>query len=172
MPCDKGNEAPHILSPLKATMAHKTTRQFIETTKKRIDFLYELTKEGYEGTMASLKDSGIIKVVGELIRRGVIKKERKKGGKNIFYYKWTANSEPTPCFYKDVAYVLGERQYNFDQTYRAKKKTKEVVIPKPEIEPVKNLSEYTLAELWAEMQSRGAIIENNHIVVVKREVIA
>ena len=55
------------------------TNGYLQTCKKHIDFLYELTKDGYEGSMSSFGSATLTKVSAELVNRGVISKTRIKG---------------------------------------------------------------------------------------------
>ena len=210
---------------------YKVSKKRLQSVTSHIDTIYELTKEGYEGTFKSLGSASLNKVVAELFKRGVIKTV-KEGGKTI--HRWAATSAPTKNFYASVATVIGLEQRERDVRYNNKNKAKKEKIfkelldslpesftledcedkaevtgvPKsminkwvssllkekvifkvpggytkvapheeekveaPIIKVENTLKTATIEELWAELKSRGVEIENNHLVVIERRVLA
>lgn len=179
----KAEPASLVNSALVCIVCYKVSKAMAESVKKSVDVIYELTKDGYDGTFTSLGSHSVMKVLTELVKRGVLEKTRK--GKS-FHYQWVANSAPTPQFYVNVAGKLGKHQAELDKKSRARRKQAQsaempdIVLPEDitpveeetPAEVVKTLSDYTLSELWAEMQSRGVVIEDNHLVVIEKKVIA
>ena len=161
---------------------YKASKALLEGTKAAIDTVYEFTKDGFDGTFTALNDSRLTKVVTELVKRGVIARKKLPGNK--MHYQWVAPSAPTKTFYLSVANALGERQQMYDMRYHAKTRgeNKGALMPVlPESEalpiqeaevPVKGLKDYSIEELWGELQSRGIVIEDNHLVIIERRVIA
>lgn len=132
---------------------------YLQTCKKHIDFIYELTKEGYAGSMSSFGSATLTKVSAELVSRGVLKKSRK--GVH-FHYVWAANCAPTDTFYKNVAKSISDHQKEID----AKRRAEKPVMVEKIVE--KALSAYSIQELWDELKSRGVQIEDNKLVVIKK----
>ena len=132
---------------------------YLQTCKKHIDFIYELTKEGYAGSMSSFGSATLTKVSAELVSRGVLKKSRK--GVH-FHYVWAANCAPTDTFYKNVAKSISDHQKEID----AKRRAEKPVVVEKIVE--KSLSAYSIQELWDELKSRGVQIEDNKLVVIKK----
>ena len=132
---------------------------YLQTCKKHIDFIYELTKEGYAGSMSSFGSATLTKVSAELVSRGVLKKTRK--GVH-FHYVWAANCAPTETFYKNVAKSISDHQKEID----AKRRAEKPVVVEKIVE--KSLSAYSIQELWDELKSRGVQIEDNKLVVIKK----
>ena len=132
---------------------------YLQTCKKHIDFIYELTKEGYAGSMSSFGSATLTKVSAELVSRGVLKKSRK--GVH-FHYVWAANCAPTDTFYKNVAKSISDHQKEID----AKRRAEKPVVVEKIVE--KSLSDYSIQELWDELKSRGVQIEDNKLVVIKK----
>ena len=122
---------------------------YLQTCKKHIDFIYELTKEGYAGSMSSFGSATLTKVSAELVSRGVLKKSRK--GVH-FHYVWAANCAPTDTFYKNVAKSISDHQKEID----AKRRAEKPVVVEKIVE--KSLSDYSIQELWDELKSRGVQI--------------
>lgn len=157
-----------------------------ESVKECIDTIYELTKdECYVGTFVSFQNKRIARVATELVHRGVLEKT-KLDGNFRFSYKWVAKSAPTKNFYISVAMALGQKQQDYSKKSYDKKhadnrleslskniKPTETASPIIVIPAEKNdLSSVSIEELWAELKSRGVIIENNHLVIIERRVIA
>lgn len=132
---------------------------YLQACKKHIDFIYELTKEGYDGSMSSFGSATLTKVSAELVSRGVLKKSRK--GVH-FHYVWVANCAPTDTFYKNVAKSISDHQKEID----AKRRAEKPVVVEKIVE--KSLSDYSIQELWDELKSRGVQIEDNKLVVIKK----
>lgn len=136
---------------------------YLQTCKKHIDFIYELTKEGYDGSMSSFGSATLTKVSAELVSRGVLKKSRK--GVHV-HYVWAANCAPTETFYKNVAKSISDHQKEIDTKRRSKVENQPaIVVEKNRGEP---LSSYSIQELWDELKSRGVQIEDNKLVVIKK----
>ena len=162
-------------------MGYKVSKELAESTKKCVDVIYELTKDGYTGSFSSLGSATLMKVLSECIKRGVVTKTRNK---RQFTYLWVAQSEPTTQFYVSVAGVIGSHQKELDKVKRAAQKATRM----PQNEPVakeeekrvpqviqpaqKSLKDYSIEELWGELKSRGVEVENNHLVIIERRVIA
>lgn len=144
---------------------YKVSKERLESTKQHVDFIYELCKDGYEGSFSTF-GVPMQKVKAELVKRGVL--DKTKTAPRTFTYKWVASMAPTNQFYKSVAIAIGTKQSLYDASYKCKKKS----VEQDETPVVKALSDYTIEELWAEMRSRGAEIENGHLVIIKKTVLA
>lgn len=138
---------------------------YYDHIKSCIDTIYELTKEGYVGSMGSLGDTILMKVSTELVNRGVVKKDRLKG--STYKYTWVATSAPTETFYKNILTHLRSYQKGIDAKNRALKKSKFEVKPAVESVVVK-IDSFSTQELWDELKRRGAVIENNQLVIVTK----
>ena len=150
-------------------MCYKVSKALLSSVKQNIDVIYEMTKDGYVGSFNSMKSPALMKVLTEVVKCGALSKERK--GKK-FSYKWIAQSEPTERFYINIAGKIGSHQRELDIKKRSKGAPVETPVVEMPVDAPKTLSNATIAELWAEMQSRGVVIENNHLVIIKKEVIA
>lgn len=149
-------------------MCYKVSKALAESVKRSVDVIYELTKDGYNGTFSSLNNASLMKVLAELVKRGVVQKTRVKKG---FSYLWVAESAPTTQFYISVAGKIGSHQKELDQANRsaAQKVAQPVLNHIPSAPTIKSAS---ISELWAELQSRGVIIEDNHLVIIEKRIIA
>lgn len=158
------------------------SKERLASVKADIDIIYELTKNGYDGSFTSLKSAKLCKVATYVLNSGAMTKTRvgKKGKKGLScHYQWVANSAPTERFYLNIAGKMSqhEKKVRADWLKKGDLETKvseaisEAVPETPAIAP-KVLADYSLDELWGEMQSRGVVIENNHLVIVERRVIA
>lgn len=132
------------------------------TIKKHVDFLYDLTKDGYDGSMSSFKSATLTKVASELIKRGVISKKRIVGVR--FSYRWNASMAPTEHFYLSVAKALSEHQREIDKGRRMKTAAMNTSAPVND----KTLSDYSIQELWDELKKRGVQVEDGRLVVIQK----
>ena len=95
-----------------------------------------------------------------------------------------ATSIPTNHFKLSVAGVLGKKQSEADKRCREKRASLKsgdvrvnapVNLPaKPEVSQLvdKTIKDATIEELWAELQSRGVVVDGGHLVLIQRRVIA
>lgn len=169
---------------------YKGDKNYIKSVAANIDTIYEFTKDGWDGTFTSFNNSPLNKVVTELVKRGVLVRTYKGSGRTKPHYEWVAPSAPTKTFYTSVATAIRKETRERDRRYRAKKKAR-VEVEKPsnpiplvvsheeptppilKVEIASNgLKEATIEELWAELKSRGVMIENNQLVVIEKRVIA
>ena len=155
-----------------------------------VDTIYDFTREGFNGSFSQFKNSRLNAVVAELVRRGVL---RKTGNRRHIHYEWAVAMAPNKTFYKSVEEVIYKQQRERDKKYAPKRRARiaelkaqrevapaeipaEVPAETPDISGVlpnvPNLKNATLEELWAEMQSRGVVIEDNHLVVIKKTIFA
>lgn len=146
-------------------MNNKGKNGYIQTVKEKIDVLYEVTKGGYTGSISSFKDFTLSKVASELIKRGVIRKQRVEGTVG-YHYDWVATSEPTPTFYKNVAEAIQKHQHEIDKARRENEKKDAAVTAKTKENG--SLSDYTIQALWDELKKRGVQIEGDRLVVIEK----
>ena len=171
---------------------YKGDKNYIKGVAANIDTIYEFTKDGWDGTFTAFNNSPLNKVVTELVKRGVLVRTYPGKGRRNTHYEWAAPSAPTKTFYKSVADALRKETRARDDRYLAKKAAKKaqeaekpsnpipLVVsheePTPPILKVEiasnGLKEATIEELWAELKSRGVMIENNQLVVIEKRVIA
>ena len=156
---------------------YKATKLFVESTKAYIDSIYEITKNGFTGALTSGHPTSMMKVTSELVKRGVLVKTHLGG--NRYHWQWGAGSAPTNHFYNSVAYAIGSHQAILSSNANKARMAGQELAPKP-LKAISvtstmsspTLKNATLQELWDELKSRGCVIENNHLVVIERKVIA
>lgn len=143
--------------------------------KYNVDYLYELTKGGYEGTISSLGQREQV-FFGVLRKRNVITREntkKKEGKSNIFLYKWNCSMAPTNVFYKSVLdwYRSDYMKCNDKKKEERKTKKESVANDLTEKENLRKatLKEYRAQELWDELKSRGYTISENKLVKITTE---
>ena len=152
-------------------MKRKVNTEYLNSVKNAVDFIYEVTKESYDGSFSSLKNSTVMRVSAEMIKRGVLEKTRH--GKS-YSYLWTAQSAPTTNFYLSIAQSLQEHKRLIDKAYRlGKKQNAPRADQTPAVEEISNVVDFaptdlksaSIQELWDELKSRGVIIENGRLVM-------
>ena len=136
------------------------------TIKGHIEFLYDLTKDGYVGSMSSFESATLRKVCSELVRRGVI--SMSTISKNKRRYLWVATMAPTSNLCLDVAKTISSRQREIDKARRCKNKEVNPIQVEVAVPAQKSLSEYSIQELWDEIKSRGVVIEDNKLVMIQK----
>lgn len=145
--------------------------------KYNVDYLYELTKDGYEGTISSLGHREQV-FFGILRKRNVITRNntgKKNGNSNLYLYKWNCSIGPTNLFYNNVLdwYRIDYMKCNEkEKAERKMKKESALVVNNPaDKETIRKatLKDYRAQELWDELKSRGYTIEENRLVKITTE---
>lgn len=167
----------------KVSLSSKTLKQF----KEIVDYIYEATVADGGHVVAFNGGTRLRCSANEMVRRGILLRTYENGYK-IPTYKWfNAASHPTAPLYQSIggAVVLLERKYaktaTANRKAKAAKKAEGIVteIVSPDTrEPVVNevlsndnpLEDYSVQMLWDELRRRGCTIENNKLVLIKKEV--
>lgn len=145
--------------------------------KYNVDYLYELTKDGYKGTASSLGQREQI-FLGILRKRNVITREnagKKDGKSNLSIYKWNCSMAPTDLFLKNVLDWYRQDFMQANEKKRAERKKARESVPAVN-EPTEKgtirkatLKDYRAQELWDELKLRGYNITDNRLVKVTTE---
>lgn len=147
--------------------------------KYNVDYLYELTKDGYEGTVASLGQREQV-FFGVLRKRNVITREnlkKKEGKSNISLYKWNCSMAPTNLFYNNVLdwyridYMKCNEKVKAERKMKKEESTPAVVNNLADKETLRKatLKDYSSQELMNELRSRGYDIVDNKMVRIIKE---
>lgn len=165
----------------KVSLSSKTLKQF----KEIVDYIYEATIVGHVGKFTG--GTRLQCSVREMVKRGILLRTF-ENGLLIPTYKWfNPATHPTETLYRSIAgaIVLTERKYaktaNANRKAKAAKKAEGIVtdIISPDTrQPVVNealsndnpLEDYSVQMLWDELRRRGCTIENNKLVLIKKEV--
>ncbi len=140
----------------------------IKFVKETIDLIYGLTSEGvYVGGFKN-ETSRFRRVVSILVKRGSLIKE---GSPRYMTYRWNPVAmAPTKKFIISIASELIEENRKHQRKSYHKKKVSEGK-PLPGDLQKASLDYFTIQQLWDELKRRGCSIEDNQLVLVKREVI-
>lgn len=147
--------------------------------KYNVDYLYELTKDGYEGTVASLGQREQV-FFGILRKRNVITRNntgKKNGKSNLYLYKWNCSMSPTNLFYNNVLdwyridYMKSNEKAKAERRMKKKESTPAGVNNLADKETLRKatLKDYSAQELMDELRSRGYDIVDNKMVRIIKE---
>ena len=168
-------------------MTQKIEKSFLGKIKERVDFIYNLLMEredGYRGGFCS-SDGLTGDIVRDLIARKIIERERDETKPRLAYkYKWAASMAPTNTLYQQVAHTIRETRKAYDkEAYKRKKAAEaakaakaaeedfETAVPAVDapVAPESSLAGFPSQELWSELKRRGYSIEDNRLVLIKKE---
>lgn len=145
--------------------------------KYNVDYLYELTKDGYKGTASSLGQREQI-FLGILRKRNVITREnagKKDGKSNLSIYKWNCSMAPTDLFLKNVLDWYRQDFMQANEKKKAERKKARESVPvvneltEKETLRKATLKDYSSQELMDELRSRGYDIVDNKMVRIIKE---
>jgi len=160
-------------------------RTLLGKVKDAIDYIYELTANTpYRGGFSEYE-----KVVSDtariLVGRNIISREQDHTKtRRAFIYKWVATMAPTDTLYKSVTQELRDTQRRYEHNCKSRKKEQaqqdapaEVVgIRTDNAEPVFKISDIPsflkslpAQDLWDELKRRGYTIEDNRLVLIKKD---
>lgn len=147
--------------------------------KESIDFIYNITTEqgeGYRGGFSTF-DNVTKRVIAELVKRGIVAKEQDRTKpRTQFVYKWAVGTSPTRALYGSVTDTLRKNRREYNYEYNQSKKTEKKVQATDTVEEKKEqaaiespIESFSTKELWDEIKRRGYSIEDNRLVIVRKE---
>ena len=148
---------------------------FQSKVKESIDFIYNLTTEqpdGYRGGFATF-DNVTKAFIPALVKRGVVSKEQDRTKERTqFVYKWVPAMAPNKTLYGNIAEDIRKSRREHSRAMRDRKaearkaKAEQAVVEPAEVAP---LASFSTKELWEEIKRRGYSIEDNRLVIVRKE---
>ena len=157
-------------------MAKRTSKSTSLRVTESVDFIFELL---YKQGWVSFSMSGVgvftCRICSYLKRSGIVT-SRKVGKKHE--YMWVADLSPTRTLYDNIVADYREAKRAENQNIRArtggiKEAPVKPVVPGPVQEqaaPENPLATFSFQELWNEIKRRGGTIENNNLVLVRKEI--
>lgn len=140
--------------------------------KELIDFVYTLTFEKeYKDGFSGYNNNRLSSIVTELVKRGVLEKRSVYCGNKAGRYcvfTWKATSAPTDHFVNSVAHAIEGKRKEYLKSRREENMAQREKSETPEAPAVQqpSLSEFSSADLWAELKRRGAEIVNGKLMIV------
>ena len=163
---------------MNESVAKNIAPSTLKYVKETVDLIYELTSAGeYKGGWEK-ESSRFRRIATILVKRGSLIKE---GHVKSLSYRWNPLAlAPTKVFYASVAAELIENQRRYGREHR--QRAKQALLKQraaqnppamPEVltaAPDSALDMFTIQQLWDELKRRGCSIEDNRLVLIKREV--
>lgn len=140
----------------------------IKFVKNTVELIYGLTSDGgvYRGGFKN-ETTRFRRIASILVKRGSLIKE---GSQRNLTYRWNPVAmAPTKVFITSIASELVEENRRHQRKSYHKKKVAEGK-PLPGDLQKASLDYFTIQQLWDELKRRGCSIEDNQLVLVKREV--
>ena len=143
--------------------------------KEGIDFIYNITTEqdgGYRGGFSTF-DSVTKLVIAELVKRGIVAREQDRTKpRTQFVYKWAVSMSPTRALYGSVTDAIRKNRREYQQAKKDERKVQasDMLEEKKEQAAIESpIESFSTKELWDEIKRRGYSIEDNRLVIVRKE---
>lgn len=156
-------------------MCKDKKQTFQSKVKESVDFIYSITTEqgeGYRGGFGTF-DYVTKRVVAELVKRGIVAKEQDRTKpRTQFVYKWAVGMSPTRALYGSVTDAIRKNRREYQQARKDKRKVQasDVLEEKKEQAAIESpIESFSTKELWDEIKRRGYSIEDNRLVIVRKE---
>lgn len=156
-------------------MCKDKKQTFQSKVKESVDFIYSITTEQGEGYRGGFRtfDNVTKEVIAELVKRGIVAKEQDRTKpRTQFVYKWAVGMSPTRTLYGSVADAIRKNRREHQQARKDKRKVQasDVLEEKKEQAAIESpIESFSTKELWDEIKRRGYSIEDNRLVIVRKE---